>query len=149
MDKLGQGRIQGDLGGLRHSHLGWVGVGVLPMGSLQVGQSCGTETRGKVSMREQPIPAITSSETFPDLFPVPSTACWPLPTPTHPNQALQHHLEGVCSVVGHPVGRYKPPLRIYPARDTSHQHSTSKPSVTHRTSGLHGIACINPAPIFA
>lgn len=99
-------------GGQGRFRLTWVASGSgLGGGCFSGVTACGTESRE----REQPTPQVTSSEAFPDLFPVPLSPCW----------------------------------EIHPARDTSHQHSTSKPSVTHQTSGLHSTACINPVPIFA
>lgn len=72
----GQGRIQGDLGGALA--LGWVG-----------GASSGVTAGGTVQWdREQregaAIPQVPSSEAFPDLFPVPSSPCWPCPLPATP-----------------------------------------------------------------
>lgn len=139
----GQGRIQGDLGGLWlcpwHSHLGccqWDHC------------RCDREQRESLLLLQGAAHARDHTHWgIPILFPVPSAPCWPLPTPPTPSSLAAS--AGGCMLCWAPVSRYKAPLRLHPARDTSHQHSTSKPSVTHQTSGLHSIACINPVPIFA
>lgn len=128
-------------GGQGRFRLTWVASGSGLGGGCFSGVTAGgTESRG----REQPTPQVTSSEAFPDLFPVPLSPCWPQPPPS-----LAAAAGGSLLSCGDPASRSPPPLRIHPARDTSHQHSTSKPSVTHQTSGLHSTACINPVPIFA
>lgn len=106
----GQGRIQGDLGGL------WL----CPWWELGGGCCTGITAGGTEAWgREQPIPEVTSSETFPDLFPVPSPPCWPCPHPATPS-SLAASAGGSLLCCGDPSSSSKPPGSILPQPPAFH-----------------------------